>query len=290
MAELHSKTRTSVSLTVAVAMSLTCAVAIAQPKGKATKAAKVKPVKARKPMPVKVDFEAQRLVDPSPEVATKGATRLGETNDARAFEALLDALATGLHPNVAEAALRSIAAHRKVHAYDTLAFYVTYRDARVRAAALAAMGALDDGRATQFVLSGLRDSDKLVRAEAGKLVAARKLKAGIEPLLELFKKGDEGAVEPLAAMADPDLARTIGEFIGVAPDALLARCLGSILLKPSFQPETARVQVVRSLGKVAGSEAVEQLSSYIDAIPEKPPRQSRREAEAIIEARLTGDM
>jgi HEAT repeat protein len=287
MAELHPKTRTFVSLIVAAAMTLICATAMAQPRGKAAKA---KAKRVRKPMPVKVDFEAQRLVDPSPDVATKGAIRLGETRDARAFEALLDALATGLHPKVAEAALRSLVAHRNVHAYDTLAFYVSYRDARVRAAALAAIGALDDGRVTQFVLAGLRDSDKLVRAEAGKLVAARKLKSGIEPLLELLKKGDEGAVEPLAAMADPDLARTIGEFIGVAPDALLARCLGSILLKTSFKPETARVQVVRSLGKVAGSEAVEQLSSYIDAIPEKPPRQSRREAEAIIEARLTGGM
>ncbi len=284
MAELHRKTRTFASLIVAAAMTLICATAIAQPKGKGAKG------KARKPMPVKVAVEAKRLVDPSPEVATKGAIRLGQTRDARAFEALLDALATGLHPKVAEAALRSLATHRNVHAYDTLAFYVTYRDARVRAAALAAMGGLDDGRASQFVLSGLRDGDKLVRAEAGKMVAARKLKAGIEPLLELLKKGDEGAVEPLAAMADPDLARTIGEFIGVAPDALLARCLGSILLRASFKPETARVQVVRSLGKVSGSESVEQLSSYIDAIPEKPPRQSRREAEAIIEARLTGGM
>ena len=47
---------------------------------------------------------------------------------------------------------------------------------------------------------------------------------------------------------------------------------------------TTAIQVVRALGKVPGSEAVEQLSSYIEKTPEKPPRQSRREAEAIIES------
>ena len=34
--------------------------------------------------------------------------------------------------------------------------------------------------------------------------------------------------------------------------------------------------------------ALEQLTTYVASIPEKPPRQSRREAEAIVEARLTG--
>jgi hypothetical protein len=45
---------------------------------------------------------------------------------------------------------------------------------------------------------------------------------------------------------------------------------------------------VRALGKVPGNEALEQLTTYVASVPENPPRQSRREAEAIIEARLGG--
>ncbi len=282
-----------IGLVAVVVLAIGVRAASAQP-AKAAKAAKVakKARKAKKARPVKVDVTAEiaRLDDAKADVATEAATRLGLTRDPRALTALLDALATGLQPKAAEAALRSVAEHESIKAYDVVVYYLHYRDPRVRAAAVAAIGSIDDGRVDNFVLGALHDGDKVVRAEAAQMVAERKIKRGIEPMLDLMKKGDEGVVEPLAVLADADLARVIGEQIGVAPDALVARCLGQILLKPSFKEESVRVQVVRTLGKVPGSEAVEQLTSYIEAIPEKPPRQSRREAEAIIEARLTGGM
>jgi len=261
---------------------------------KAKKAAKPAKAGARakpaKPIRVDVAAEGKRLLDANPDVAMKAAELLGRTNDARALTHLLDALALGLHPKVAAAALTSVGEHGKVAAFDTLAYYARYRDPRVRAAAVAALGSQDDSRAVELVLSSLRDGDKSVRAAAAQVVAARSIKRGIEPMLDLMKRGDDSVVEPLAQMADPDLARAVGELIGAAPDALTAACLGAILLKPSFKPEAARVEVVRALGKIAGSEAVEQLTTYIEKTPEKPPRQSRREAEALVEARLTGGM
>ena len=36
------------------------------------------------------------------------------------------------------------------------------------------------------------------------------------------------------------------------------------------------------------NDALEQLTTYVASTPEKPPRQSRREAEVLIEQRLAG--
>jgi HEAT repeat protein len=243
-----------------------------------------------KPAKVDVAAEAARLTGDDAKVAAEAAGRLGQAASKPAVDALLDALAMGLSPRVAAAALDGLAAAGDSRAWDTAFWYSHYRDSRVRAAAVRAVGALDDKRATAVVLEALRDTDKEVRAAAAKVVADRAFTTGIEPLMALLEKGDEAAAPALAAMGDARLAAAVGELIGAAPDALVARTLGLILLKPNFGPEEARVEVVRALGKVPGSEAVEQLTTYVDSIPEKPPRQSRREAEAIIETRLTGGM
>jgi hypothetical protein len=275
----------------------------AQPKAKpaAAKGAKgVKGVKGAKgakgakgkPAPkVKVDVkvEAAALVAADVPRAAKAAELLGASKDPAALEHLLDALALGLDPKISEAALQSLAQFSSPRAFDVAAQYARHRNRRVRAAAVGVLGSINDERAVALVLAAMRDPHKDVREAAVTVVQLRKLKRGIEPMIALLKKGDEAPAAGLAAMADADLALSLGELIGVAPDAALARTLGLVLMRPDFKPEGARVQVVRTLGKIPGSESVEYLTSYMESIPEKPPRQSRREAEAIIEQRLTGD-
>lgn len=220
--------------------------------------------------------------------AEAAAKALGASKSPKALDTLLDALAMGLHPRVAAAALDALAVQGKQQSFDILSFYVHHRSSRVRSAALKAMGTLSDKRAKAMVLDGLRDPHKSVRAVAAELLTASRDKRAIEPLIKLLKKGDEPAAAALAALADPELARGIAELIGSAPDGLLARCLGSILMRPDFKPEEARVEVVKALGKIPGNDSLEQLSNYVGSIPEKPPRTSRTEAEAIMEARLGG--
>jgi HEAT repeat protein len=250
---------------------------------------KARPAKPGKPIAVDVAAESKRLVGADVEAAVAAARALGDSTDKAAREALLDALALGLDPRVTAAALGSLVRLPDASVYDVAAFYASYRNAKVRAAAVSALGALDDSRAVAGVLQALHDSDKDVRAAAAEVVARRKLKQGIEPLLALLKKGDDAAGPALATLADPDLARSLGDLIGTAPDGPLARCLGAILLRTDFGAEPAKLELVRALGKVPGPDAVEQLAAYIEATPEKPPRQSRREAEALVDARLTGD-
>jgi len=229
------------------------------------------------------------LASPDPAVATTAAKALASVKSNPATEALLDGLALGMHPRAAAAALDSLASHGKLKSLDTIMVYASYRNPKVRASAVTAAGAIKDSRAQALVLSALRDGHVSVRAAAAEAVRDTKLKQGIESLLALLEIGDEAAAPALAAMADPDLAREVAELIGKAPDGVVARCLGAILIRPTFKPEEARVQVVRALGKIPGGDAIEQLTNYVGSVPEKNPRQSRREAETLIERKLTGD-
>lgn len=222
------------------------------------------------------------------EKAEAAAEALGKSKSPKSVDTLLDALAMGLHPRVASAALDAVAKHGKQESYETVAYYMHHRSAKVRSSAVKAMGTLNDKRAKAKVLAALRDSHKSVRAASAQILAAKKNKKAIEPLLALLKKGDEASAMALAALANADLARGLGELIGSAPDGLLARCLGAILMRPDFKPEEARVEVVKTLGKIPGNDSLEQLTNYLGAIPEKPPRDSRTEAESIVEARLGG--
>jgi HEAT repeat protein len=231
---------------------------------------------------------ARALAGADLDAASKAAAALGADRSQAGLDALLDALALGLHPQVAAAALDALAARKKPIALDTLVAYAEHRNPKVRASALGALAALDDKRVDKYLLAALHDGHVAVRAAAAAAVAQRKLKAGVEPLMALLVKGDEAAAVALAALGDPALAHDVAESIGRAPDALVARCLGGMLARPDFKPEGARVEVVQALGRIDGEEALEQLKSYVARLPANPPRPSRKEAQILIDARRGG--
>jgi HEAT repeat protein len=202
---------------------------------------------------------------------------------------LLDALALGLPPEEAAAALDALAAgkHEK-ETVDVIVRYASYRDPAVRARAVYALGVLDDARARATILRAIGDQDKEVRSAAGRAAAIRKDLGVVKPLLTLLKKGDETAVASLAAVANADVARQVAELVNEAPDALVAQCLGLMLLRKDLGPEQAYVDVVRALGKIPGNDAVVALTGFIGSVPESSPRPSRKEAQAIYEQRLGG--
>jgi hypothetical protein len=104
-------------------------------------------------------------------------------------------------------------------------------------------------------------------------------------LFALLAKGEEPAARALAQMADLDLARKIAEQLGAVPDASLALCLGLVLKRPDFGPDTARVDLVRAIAKIQDASAIAALQDYVDSTPKTPPRPSRHEAETVINAR-----
>lgn len=245
--------------------------------------------KGAKPKKVKVDVAAQKaaLFAGDAEKGKAAAVELGKTDDAAAHAALLDGLGTGLHPDVAAAAITSLGAAPRPGDLGTLGRYVRARNTTVRTAAVRALGGHADAGA--LILAALRDQEESVRAAAAEAVVARKPKGAAEPLLALLDKGEVPAAKALAAIADADLSRVIAEHLGTAPDGALAQCLGAILVRPDFGNEAAKVQIVRTLAKLAGPEAITALGDYVDATPATPVKQSRREAEAALKEKLGGD-
>jgi len=223
----------------------------------------------------------------NPKAALAAAQALGKSKRPQDAEILLNALAMGLAPKIAVAALQALEPHARQNALDVLSFYASHRTAQVRVAALGALSKLRDKRAHARIVAALRDTHRSVRAKAATLLADQGSKAAMESLVILLTKGDKAAAPALAKLATPDVARVISEQIGTAPDDLVALCLGAILLRPAFKEE-ARLEIVKSLGKIPGNESLEQLTNYVASVPEKAKRASRDEADRIVEARLEG--
>ena len=240
--------------------------------------------------PLVIDVAATRadLLGPDLDRAATAAQKLGQSRQPGVVDALLDGLSMGLHPKVAAAALAALAAQKDPRSLDVLLHYARNRNPGVRARAVTALGTLDDPRARTAVRVGLTDSDKGVRAAAAGVVAARKDVGAVDALLALFKKGDEATAAALAAIATADVARRVAELSGEAPDALVAQCLGEMLLRKDLGPEQVYVDIVDALGKVPGDDTVVALTAYIGSLPDKDNRKSKREAQAIYEQRMGG--
>jgi hypothetical protein len=239
-----------------------------------------------KKKPPKVDVAAARkaLLGTDEAAAAKAAETLGTSKDQAAHDTLLDALSSGLSVNVAPKALAALAAAPAPADVGVIRIYARHRAPSVRAAADAALSGYPEAR--KHLVRALGDTQAEVRAAAAVALAKAKAREGTERLFALLGKGDDGAVNAFGMMADPEMARAIGEQLGKVPDNALAKCLGLILVRSDFGPDEARVQVVRTIAKISGNAAIDALSNYVEATPAKPPRASRKEAEQVIAARL----
>jgi hypothetical protein len=239
--------------------------------------------------PPKIDIPAvaATLAGTDADQAIAAANQLGEAASPAAHDALLDALAFGMPPRVAVAALGALALHPAPIDVQSIGRYAHHRNPTVRAAALAAL-AMYPGPAHAVVIAGLHDRATMVRNAAEAAVGKGHIRAAVDPMLQLLAKGEEGAAHGLAQLADAELARTIADRYGKVPDATLALALGLILRRTDFGPDTARVELVHAIAKIQDPAATDQLSAYVKATPANPPRQSRQEAKMVIDARGGG--
>ena len=235
-----------------------------------------------------IDALALALSGADEEAAAKAATALGELADPAAHDALLDGLAFGLRTPVAVEALLGLSKHPAPPDVSSFKRYAGHHNPSVRGTAIAALAKYPDPAAHAVVVQGLHDTAGVVRNAAADAASKGHMREAIEPLLALLARGEESAARALAAMADADLVRKIGDQLGRVPDASLALCFGLVLRRPDFGPDTERVEVVRAIAKITDQSAVSALTDYLDATPKNPPRPSRTEAEKVVEARLSG--
>lgn len=260
-----------------------CTPAFAQPAGKGAPKKSV-----AKAAVSDVGAEVAALVGVDVEAAARAADKLGTLDAPAAHDALLDALAMGLAPAVAVPAINALARHPAPPDVGALRRYAGHHNPAVRSAALGALAMYPDPIAQAAVVAALHDPIGNVRNAAAAAAGRGRVRGAVEPLLLLLARGEESSARALAALADPELARKLADQLGHVPDPSLALCLGLILKRADFGPEAARVEIVRSIGKIQDPSAVNALTDYLDAVPKNPPRPSRKEAEMIVEARLGG--
>ena len=227
------------------------------------------------------------LVGTDLEGAARAAAVLGAHEAAAAHEALLDALALGLHPAVAPAVLAALAVHPGPLDVVTLARYARHATPSVRAAAVAALAAYPGAEAQTVVLAALRDTIAPVRAAAALAAGQGRIRAAVDPLMQLLTRGEEPAARGLALLADADLVKILVGQLGKVPEPTLAAALGGVLARPDVT-EDIRLDAVRGLGTIQDPAALRALGDYVARAPTQPVRVSRQEAEMIVGARAGG--
>jgi hypothetical protein len=220
-----------------------------------------------------------------PDKATDAADQLGSLNAQAALEALLDALAMGPPPRVSFEILTALDPYHNPGEIDVLGLYTQNRNQEVRTKALDALAGIADARVAPYLLAALGDQVGSVRAEAATLVAERHDAGAEAKLLQLFEKGDPGAAVPLGQLATVSSASQLGDLLGQVPNDQLASCLGTMLMRPDFGPDTLKVEVVKLLGKIPGPDATAALRQYIQSLPPTSTLASLQEAQKAMEGR-----
>ncbi len=217
--------------------------------------------------------------------ALEAAQKLADLGTSKAVELTLNELALGVPPKVAALLLTGVDKKGSPQAFDILAIYSTDRNPELRKLAFTALGDLKDQRAVPLLISALADATPDVRAAAAQALGARKEKTAEPALLKLLAHKDTSAPAALAQVGGPDTARTLSEMVGNVPDRLVVEALGDFLKRKDFGPDPIRLEVVKTLGKIPGSDALDALSDYLKATAKDKALPSRTEASKIIEQR-----
>jgi hypothetical protein len=271
----------------------------AAPTTKAAGKAKGKAAGPSRRAPLPADrLEALRaaLEGPDDAGALEAATALGSSGAPNAGDPLVETLAIGATAARTEMALDALAKLGQAGALaalgdrplEILQLYSGHRVPDLRRRAVKALGTLREPRfaptVVPILLARLGDGSAEVRAAAGEALADRhELKAAAR-LFALVKRGDAAGAEPLAAVATPDLVPQIAELAGSVDDGVLATTLGEYVKRDDV-PDKLRVDVLRTIGGLAGAAATTALVEYVASIPAKDARPSKREAQKLLDER-----
>jgi HEAT repeat protein len=225
------------------------------------------------------------LMTSDEEKSGEAARKLAESPDPKALDALLDALALGAPPAQAAPILAALGARKDPRSIDVLKHFAKNRNPELRKKALLALGGIPDGKVVAALSDALSDSVEEVRAAAAKALGDRHEKSAEMRLIQLLRRRDAAAASALAQLGTPDLAHRIAEMLGDIPDALLCTAIGEMLKRPDFGPDNVRVELVKTLAKVPGLDSTTALVEYVAATEKDKTRQSRQEAQKIVDQR-----
>jgi HEAT repeat protein len=217
----------------------------------------------------------------------EAAQKLAELGTPRATEIMLDELALGVPPKVAAALLKALSQKGLPQSFEVLSLYAADRNPELRKLAISALADVRETRVVPLLVAALSDATPDVRAAAAQALSARREKAAEPALLKLLAHKDAAAAPALAEIGGPETARTLAEMVGNVPDHLLVTALGDLLKRKDFGPDPIRLEVVKTLGKIPGNDAVDALADYLKVTAKDKTTPSRGEASKIIEQRTT---
>ena len=139
-----------------------------------------------------------------------------------------------------------------------------------------------------LLIAALSDSSAEVRAVAAEALGERRERSAEPALIKLLLRKDSAAPAALCKIGGADTARALSEMIGNVPDSFITETLGLLLLRADFGPDPLRLEVVKTLGKLPGSQPIDILSDYLKETGKDKAdkaRLSRVEASKIIEQR-----
>lgn len=139
-----------------------------------------------------------------------------------------------------------------------------------------------------LLIAALSDSSAEVRAVAAEALGERRERSAEPALIKLLLRKDSAAPAALGKIGGADTARALSEMIGNVPDSFITETLGLLLLRADFGPDPLRLEVVKTLGKLPGSQPIDILSDYLKETGKDKAdkaRLSRVEASKIIEQR-----
>ena len=248
---------------------------------------------SKKSLPAaRLDAARGALAGEDDAAAIAAAESLGGSGAGNAAEPLAELLAAGAAPARTEASLDALAklgaagALTAPRAFEVLDLYSGHHAPEIRQRAVKALGTIKDPRVVPTLLARLGDAAPGVRAAAGEALAARHERTATPRLFALVKRGDAGAASPLAALATADLIPQIAELAGTVDDGVVAATLGDYAQRGDV-PDRLRLDVVRTIAKLAGAEATTALVEYIASVPAKDDRPSKREAQKLLDERET---
>jgi len=280
-----------------IATAISAPTVTAKPTGK-SKSKRKGPAAPKRPVlgGERVEVLRVALLGPDDEASAEAARAFGQSGAIGAAEPLVGLLAMGATPTRTQAALDALGQLAEVgalgadnRAIEVLELYAGHRTPDLRRRAVKALGAVKEDRAAAVVVPALvarlGDAAPDVRATAGESLAARReVKAATPRLYALVKRGDPGAAGPLAALAPPDLIPQIAELAGSVDDGVLATVLGEYVKRDDV-PDKLRVDVLRTIGGLAGAGATTALVEYLASVPAKDARPSKKEAQKLLDER-----
>jgi HEAT repeat protein len=258
--------------------------------GRANRGKKPTPAQAKKVAPVlpaeKLAKVRELLLGDDDTASVEAAKALGQSGASNGLEPLVDLLSVGAAPVRTEAAVEGLGALGDPRAIDVLELYAGHHMPQVRWRAVRALAAIKDERVVPALLGALGDAAPVVRAAAADALGARKETKAGPRLLALVKRNDVGAAPALGLLASPELVPQLAELQGTVDDNVVASALGEYIKRDDV-PDSLRVDVVRTIGRLSGAAATTALVEYLGSVPAKDDRPSKKEAQKLVDDKGT---